>query len=183
MPTSVTELLIESRLGTKDRADELFRRLHAELETVARRQLRARGGSTLDTSGLVNETYLRIVEQDRVDWKDRAHFFGYAAKAMRHVLVSRARRRTALKRGSGRRPVTFTEGIIPVDEASAVLIDLGDALEELEADEPRLAQVVDLRFFAGLGEQEAAEVLGVSARTVRRDWVKARAYLHDRLAV
>lgn len=182
MPASVTELLIQSRLGTRELADELFVRLYDELERVARHHLRMSGSSTLHTSGLVNETYLRIVDQDRVDWKDRSHFFAYAAKAMRHVLVDRARRRAALKRGAGHRAVTLTEGLIPVHEASAALLDLAEALEGLEQDEPRLAQVVDLRFFAGLGEEEAAEVLGVSARTIRRDWVKARALLHTRLA-
>ncbi len=182
MPASVTDILIRSRTGGKELADALFARLYEELERVARHHLRASGGATLDTSGLVNETYLRIVEQERVGWEDRAHFFAYAARAMRHVLVDRARRRNASKRGGGSAPLTLTERMIPVDGAAELLVDLGAALQHLEREEPRLARVVDLRFFAGLGEDEAADVIGVSSRTVRRDWVKARALLSTRLS-
>lgn len=178
MTTSVTDILIRSRSEGLDLADELFARLYSELERVAHRQLRASDGVTLDTAGLVNETYLRVVDQDRVTFQDRAHFFAYAARAMRHVLVDRARRRNAEKRGGGRRPLTFTERGIAVDESAAVLVELDDALILLAEQSPRLAEVVDLRFFAGLTEQEAGEVLGVSARTIRRDWFKAKAFLH-----
>jgi len=181
MTTSVTDILIRSRSEGLDVADELFARLYEELERVAHRQLRSSDAATLDTSGLVNETYLRVVDQDRVTFQDRAHFFAYASRAMRHVLVDRARRRNAQKRGGGRRPLTFTERGIPVDESAAVLVELDDAMALLARESRRLAQVVDLRFFAGLTEEETAEVLGVSARTIRRDWFKAKAFLHRHL--
>lgn len=182
MTASVTELLIRSRSQGKDLADELFSRLYGELERVARRQLRSSDGATLDTSGLVNEAYLRIVDQEKVDWADRSHFFAYAARAMRHVLVDRARRRNSMKRGGGKKPLTLTEKAIPVDDSAGALIELDGALEQLAVRQPRLATVVDLRFFAGLTEEEVAEVLDVSARTVRRDWFKAKAFLHTRLS-
>ena len=179
---SVTEVLIRARSGQQDVADELFSRLYEELKRVAHAQLRSSQGATLDTTGLINETYLRVVDQDRASWQDRAHFFAYAAKAMRHVLVDRARRRQAKKRGGGRRPVTFTERHIAPDESAEVLIDLDEALERLATEHPRLSQVVDLRFFGGLTEEEAGAALDVSPRTVRRDWFKARAYLYRELA-
>ncbi|MGI9628069.1 MAG: ECF-type sigma factor [Longimicrobiales bacterium] len=178
---SVTEILIRSRGGRREDADELFSRLYEELKRVAKRQLRSSAGATLDTSALINETYLRVVDQERAGWEDRAHFFAYAARAMRHVLVDRARRRKAGKRGGGVKPLTFTEHLISPDESADVLIELDDALDSLSAHEPRLAQVVDLRFFGGLTEEEAATALEVSARTVRRDWFKAKAFLHGQL--
>ena len=179
---SVTEVLIRSRSGQRDVADELFSRLYDELKRVAQNQLRASQGATLDTSGLINETYLRVVDQDRASWEDRTHFFAYAARAMRHVLVDRARKRVAKKRGGGLRPLTFTERAISPDESADVLIDLNDALESLAQHQPRLSRVVDLRFFGGLSEEEAAAALDVSSRTIRRDWFKAKAFLHTELA-
>lgn len=179
---SVTEILIRSRHNDREAADELFSRLYDELQRMAHRQLGSSGGATLDTAGLINETYLRVVDQTRVQWHDRAHFFAYAAQAMRHVLVDRARRRTAKKRGGGQRPLTFTERAVALDESPEILLDLNDALEALATEDPRLARVVDLRFFAGLTEEESASILDVSARTVRRDWFKARAFLQARLA-
>ncbi len=182
MPASLTEILIRSRIQGRDLADELFTRLYEELSRVARRQLRSSQGATLDTAALVNETYLKVVDQEEVDWQDRAHFFAYAARAMRHVLVDRARRRKSAKRGGGKKPLTLTERAIPVDESAHVLIELNDAFEVLSQSDRRLADVVDLRFFAGLTEEEIGEVLDVSARTVRRDWFKAKAFLHTQLS-
>lgn len=179
---SVTEILIRSRNNDREAADELFSRLYDELQRVAHRQLGSSGGATLDTAGLINETYLRVVDQTRVQWHDRAHFFAYAARAMRHVLVDRARRRSAQKRGGGQRPLTFTERAVALEDAPEVLVDLDDALQALAEEDSRLARVVDLRFFAGLTEEEAASVLDVSPRTVRRDWFKAKAFLHGRLS-
>lgn len=183
MSVSVTELLIRSRTDPRDAADALFSRLYQELEGLARRQLKSSKGSTLNTSALVNEVYLKVVDQERAEWADRSHFFAYAARAMRHVLVDRARRRTAAKRGGEARPVTLTDRLLPVGHSEDRLIELGEALERLAQGEPRLAQVVDLRFFAGLTEEEVAEVMSVSSRTVRRDWFKARALLFQELSV
>lgn len=177
---SVTEILIRSRDRDESARDALFSRLYDELARVARRQLAGRG-ATLETAGLINETYLRVVDQQRVDWEDRSHFFAYAARAMRHVLVDRARRRSAQKRGGGRRPVTFTERVVEPETEFDSILHVDEALEELGRTDARLAKTVELRFFGGLTEEEAAEVLGVSPRTVRRDWFKAKAFLHEAL--
>ncbi|NNM32340.1 MAG: sigma-70 family RNA polymerase sigma factor [Gemmatimonadetes bacterium] len=177
---SVTEILIRSRDRDESARDALFARLYDELARVARRQLAGRG-ATLETAGLINETYLRVVDQKQVDWEDRSHFFAYAARAMRHVLVDRARRRGAQKRGGGQRPVTFTERVVEPEMEVDSILEVDEALDELSRTDSRLARMVELRFFGGLTEEEAAEVLGVSARTVRRDWFKAKAFLHEAL--
>lgn len=177
---SVTEILIRSRDRDESARDELFSRLYDELARVARSQLGRRDG-TLETAGLINETYIRVVDQGRVGWEDRSHFFAYAARAMRHVLVDRARRRTAKKRGGGQRAVTFTERAVLSEEEPESILELDEALEALSSTDPRLTQVVELRFFGGLTEEDAAQVLGVSARTIRRDWFKAKAFLHEAL--
>lgn len=177
---SVTEILIRSRDRDESARDALFSRLYDELARVARNQLAGRG-ATLETAGLINETYLRVVDQQQVEWEDRSHFFAYAARAMRHILVDRARRRSAQKRGGGRRPVTLTERMAGAQPEPESILEVDEALEELARAEPRLAKMVELRFFGGLTEDEAADVLGMSARTVRRDWLKAKAFLHQAL--
>ena len=177
---SVTEILIRSRDRDESARDALFARLYDELARVARSQLAGRG-ATLETAGLINETYLRVVDQKQVEWEDRSHFFAYAARAMRHILVDRARRRGAQKRGGGQRPVTFTERVGDIDPEPGSILEVDEALEELALAEPRLAKMVELRFFGGLTEEETGDVLGLSSRTVRRDWFKAKAFLHEAL--
>jgi len=158
--------------------DRLFPFVYDELGAMARRQLaREHRNATLDTGALVHEAYLRLVDQTRVASNGRAYFFAAAAQAMRRVLVDAARRRGSAKRGGGARPVTLEDGQVVVDEFAAELIDLDRALETLSEEYPRLAEVVECRFFGGLSTSETAEALGVSERTVKYDWAMARAWL------
>lgn len=156
--------------------------IYDELRAIAHRQLAARGGGgTLQTTGLVHEAYLKLVDQSRAERRDRAHFLALASVAMRHVLVDRAKARVALKRGGDQQQVTFNEEQIASIDQPEVLLQLHEALTRLAAVEPRLARVVECRFFGGLTEEEIAEALDVTVRTVQRDWVKARMLLRREL--
>jgi RNA polymerase sigma factor (TIGR02999 family) len=149
------------------------------LRLIAHRQLQAeRPGHTLGTTGLVHETYLRLVDQTRVEWRDRGHFFALAARAMRRILVDYARRYRTLRRGGGLRRVAFEEDDAAIAERGETLLALDEALERLAAVDGRLSRVVECRYFGGLTDEETAEALGVTARTVQRDWVKARRWLY-----
>jgi len=168
-------------IGQKS-VDEVVELTYQELRAIAHRRLVARGrGGTLSTTALVHEAYLKLVDQSQSGWKDRAHFFALASLAMRHVLVDRARERQALKRGGEHRQVTLNDDVTSVEEQADVLLQIDEALERLAAFEPRLAQVVECRFFGGLTEADTAEALGVTIRTVQRDWVKARVLLRRAL--
>jgi RNA polymerase sigma factor (TIGR02999 family) len=166
--------------------DRLMTVVYDELRAVARRQLRRwRPGQTLDTTALVHEAYLRLVDQAGATWQDRNHFLSVAGTAMRHILVDAARRRMTKKRGEGLR-VTFDElhpGRRGPDASSHAveILALDEALTSLAARNERLVRLVELRFFAGLTEEETAQTLGTSERTVRRDWLKARAFLFHAL--
>jgi len=156
--------------------------LYDELRSLAHRQLaREGGGVSLHTTELVHEAYLRLADEGELRDRGRAYFFGAAAQAMRRVLVDAARRRGAAKRGGDRTRVTLGEGHLAVDAYAADLLDLDRALTLLESERPRLARVVELRFFGGLNVEETAQALGVSPRTVKGDWALARAWLHDAL--
>ena len=177
-PTTPTDVLTELRSGAQASLDQVVALTYIELRAIAHRRLAARGRQgTLSTTALVHEAYLKLVDQSRAGWQDLAHFRALASLAMRHVLVDRARVHSTYKRGGGQAAVTFDEEITSVEEQSSMLLQLNDALEILAAMEPRLAQVVDCRFFGGLTEEETAESLGITTRTVRRDWVKARVLL------
>jgi len=173
----VTDLLRAWRGGDEPARDELLERVYRHLRRVAAAQLRAeRAGHTLQPTALVHEAYLRLVDQSRVDWRDRSHFFGLAAATMRRVLVDHARRR-------GRKKRQFDEpgpGIAPQGVA-VDLIDLDRALERLAADSARTARVVELRYFGGLELDEIAACLEISRATVKRDWEFARAFLRTEL--
>lgn len=158
--------------------DRLVPLVYDELRRMAHRQLSAEGERlTLDTTGLVHEAYLKLVDSPDAPLRSRSYFFGAAARAMRQVLVDAARRRQRLKRGSGERPVSLDEARIGVDELAGSILELDDALARLAADFPRQAAVVECRYFGGLSEEETAQALDVSLRTVRRDWALARAWL------
>jgi len=178
----VTQLLLELRDSQSGAMDRLFPLVYEELRRIARRALRReRTGHTLATTSLVHEAYLRLVDQTRIEYQDRAHFFGIAARAMRQILVDYARRHRAAKRGGAERIVTLDEGAIALEDRAEALLALDEALTDLEGVDARLAQIVQCRFFGGLTEDETAEVVGVTARTVRRDWLKAKGWLHQQL--
>jgi RNA polymerase sigma factor (TIGR02999 family) len=173
-----TALLLDARAGRREAADALFGRLYGELRRLARARLRAlRPGATLNTTGLVHEAYLRLVDPARVAAVDRTHFVALAARAMRYVLLDRARARVRQKRGRGRAPLPLDAVQVAADERAAEVVALDEALDHLAARFPRLAEVVEYRFFGGLSYDEIAEVTGRSVATVERDWVRARTWL------
>lgn len=182
----VTELLFRLRAGERDAWEELMPLVYDGLRRIAHRHLRREGGPRrLDTTGLVHEAYLRMADQTRVQWEDRAHFYAAAAGCMRRILINEAHRRKAAKRGGDRRPVTL-EGIQLGDrpfERVEELIVLDRALGELEARDERQARIVECRFFGGLTIDETATALDISPATVKRDWRSARAWLYRRIAV
>lgn len=176
----ITGLLLAWRGGDRTAFDQLFPLVYDDLRQMAHRYLvRERSDHSLATTDLVHEAFLRLVDQRRVDWKDRVHFFGVAAQAMRRILVDHARRYQAEKRGGKRQRVMLDDSIAVADQRADLLVALDEALDRLTGIDERLAQVVELRFFGGLRETEAAEVLGVTDRTIRRDWVKAKGWLHQ----
>lgn len=182
-PSEITRLLQEAAGGDAAAAERLWSLVYGELRRVARRHLaNERPGHTLQTTALVNEAYLRLTGGSDVAWSGRAHFFAAAAEAMRRILIDRARRRRTEKRGGGLERVTLDEARVGHPSAPEELLALDEALERLEARDPRRAQVVKLRFFAGCTEQEIARVLGLSERSVSRLWTGARAWLYDQMA-
>ena len=182
-PMSQQDVLAELRSGSAGSVDRLLPLVYSELRAIAHRQLAARGGSggTLQTTGLVHEAYLKLVDHTQAKGRDRAHFLALAAVAMRHVLVDRARARVALKRGGVQRAVTFDEQQVVMEDQPDALLQLHEAMNRLAELQPRLARVVECRFFGGLTEEEIAEALGVTVRTVQRDWAKARMLLRQEL--
>jgi len=179
----VTGLLAKWSGGDKGAEADLFRLVHLELRRIARRYVaRGRRGQTLQTTAVVNEAYVRLVAQRGSSWQDRAHFFAVSAKAMRHILIDYARSRGYAKRGGGLARVTFDEATAAPLKKAADIVALDDALARLAEGYPRRSQVVELRYFGGLTNDEIAEVLKVSPATVERDWRYARAWLHQTLA-
>jgi RNA polymerase sigma factor (TIGR02999 family) len=177
--TDTTTLLLDARAGNEEASDVLFGRLYDELRRIAHARLSAqRPGATLDTTGLVHEAYLRLVDGALVTPADRAHFLALAARAMRYVLLDRARARLRQKRGRGRTPLPLDALQIAAEERAEELLALDEALERLRANSARLAAVVEYRFFGGLTHDEIAEVTGLSVATVERDWTRARMWLY-----
>ncbi len=169
--------------GRRDSLDSLMPLVYEHLRNIARHHLSMREGeATLSTTGLVHEAYLKLVDQSRIAWSDRAHFFALASVAMRHVLVDRARARLADKREGVLFRVTFDNELMAGDSQPQALLEINDALDRLAAVEPRLAKTVECRFFGGLSEEETATALGVTTRTVQRDWAKARMLLRRALS-
>lgn len=181
-PGAVTALLHRARAGDTSAQEALLPVVYSDLRRTADLLLRReRPGHTLQPTDLVHEAYFKLVGRDVLDAQSRRHFVAIAARAMRQVLVDHARRRGAAKRGSGYVEVRITNADAALDVDLAELIALDDALDRLGERNPRLPRVVELRFFAGLTEDEIAETLGVTVRTVQRDWATARAWLHKEL--
>ena len=184
-PSDVTRLLAAASGGDGRAAEELLPIVYEELRVLAhRRMARERPGQTLQPTALVHEAYLRLLgpEGDSVRWENRGHFFGAAAEAMRRILIERARRVARLRHGGGRDRLPLENVDGAVDAKSDDLIALDEALKKLEAHDPRMAEVVKLRYFAGLGVEETATAMNVSPRTVKREWAVARAWLYERMS-
>ena len=181
---ALTRLLQRVRSGDDDAFDELMRSVYDELRVIARRQLsRQSRDPLLQTTALVNEAYLRLARNEQPEWVDRCHFFAVAATAMRQIVVDHARRRGSEKRGGGWKRIDLDDVRLDIDEQTELLLEIDDALTRLSRLNPRLTRVVECRFFAGMTEGETASALDVTDRTVRRDWIKARAWLHLQLGL
>jgi len=179
----VTELLIRWRAGHQECLNELMPLVEGELRRIAHRYMRMeRQGHTLQTTALVNEAYLKLVDQAKVDWQNRAQFLGLAAHMMRHILVDHARELCRGKRGGGARVLPLDEGLVFSSAKSAALVALDDALNELAGFDPRKAQIVELRYFGGMSVEETAAALGVHPNTVIRDRGLAKVWLKRELS-
>ena len=184
-PHAITDALTALRGGEPDAMARLVPLVYQELARIARRQLRREAaGHTLSTTALVHEAYLRLVAHAEPGWNGRGHFFGAAAQAMREIIVDHVRRKAAAKRGGGQKgapldaAISVAGDVLGVDE----VLSINAAIARLEVEHPRKAQVVVMRYFGGLSEEEMAEALGVTTRTIEREWRFARAYLHDVLS-
>ena len=183
LPEEVTGLLRAWSDGDQLALEKLMPLVYAELHRLAKRYMRREhAGHSLQTSALVNEAYLRLVDAHGLRWQNRAHFFAVSAQIMRRILVDFARARQNLKRGGGARQVTLDEGLVVSPESGADLLALDEALEKLAVLNLRQSRVVVLRYFGGLNEEEVAESLNVSTRTVRHDWSLARVWLYRELS-
>ena len=180
----VTMLLQRLTTGDDQVLDRLFSHLYAELRGIAHNRLRAESaGHTLNTTALVHEAYLKLVDQSRVEWRGRAHFLAVASMAMRRILVDYARKHRAAKRSGGLTRVPLDAANLSVEDRAETLIALDEALRKLAEVDVRLSRVVECRFFGGMTEEETAAALGVTARTVRSDWATAKGLLHLTLSV
>lgn len=181
-PQQITQLLLAWGNGHQEALDELMPLVYEELRKVASRHMRRqKRGNSLQTTALVNEAYLRLIDSSQVRWQNRAHFFAVSAQLMRRILVDFARQRHNLKRGGSARQVSLDEALVIAPERGPDLLALDEALDRLAALNARQAKIVELRYFGGLTEEETAEALKVSLRTVQRDWNLARLWLYREL--
>jgi RNA polymerase sigma factor (TIGR02999 family) len=179
----ITQLLAEWREGNQAALDDLYPLVYDELHRLARRYMsRERKGHTLQTTALINEAYVRLVDQRNVHWANRSHFFAISAQIMRRILIDHARRHAYAKRGGGARQVSLDETAAVINDDLAEFLRLDEALKSLAELDPRRSQVVELKYFGGLNNDEIAGVLKISKNTVIRDWNMARAWLHSQLA-
>jgi RNA polymerase sigma factor (TIGR02999 family) len=161
----------------------VFPLIYEELRRLAEQQLRREpDGHTLSPTALVHEAYMRLIDYTRVEWANRAHFMAVASTAMRRILVDHARGHRSLKRGGGLRPVSLDDVELGNEDRAELLVAVDEALDRLKAVEPRQAQVVECRFFGGMTEEETAEALGIGLRTAKRDWARAKSWLHREMA-
>ncbi len=182
-PHEITQLLAEWSNGNQTALDKLYPLVYDELHRMARRYMnRERKGHTLQTTALINEAYVRLVDQKHVHWENRAHFFAISAQIMRRILIDHARLHAYAKRGGGAQKVSLDETALIADERASDLLLLDEALNRLADMDPRRSQVVELRYFGGLNNDEIAGVLKISENTVTRDWNMARAWLYQELS-
>lgn len=178
MRPDLTQLLIEAQKGHQKAIDELYKHVYDELHRIAHLQLRRRQAtSSLNTTALVHEAYLKLFDPNRIHWQDRVHFFALSAQAMRQILVDQFRRQHAKKRGGEHTVIRLEEGQVPVEERGEALLALDAALKRLTLLNERLARVVECKFFGEMTEEQISELLNVTPRTVRSDWRKARVWL------
>jgi RNA polymerase sigma factor (TIGR02999 family) len=181
-PHQVTQLLARWRGGDQEAFDQLLPLVYQELRQIAFHYLkRERAGHTLQSTALVNEAYCRMVQQDLPEWQSRAHFFAVAAQVMRQILVDYARQHRALKRGGDATRVSLEHAEVHATPLDNDIVALDEALSALSHLDPQQGRIVELKFFAGLSNEDASEVLGISTSTVKRDWVMARAWLYREL--
>lgn len=179
LPTDITQLLQEASSGDHEAAGHLYGQVYDELRQIAHYRLsKHRPGATLNTTALVHEAYLRLIDHDAVEWQDRAHFFAASSRAMRFIIIDYARKWSAQKRGGHLDKVPLSDIQLGTEERVDDLLTLNDALEKLAAVSERQSQLVEYRFFGGLTYQEIAEVTGRSVPTVKRDWQRARTWLY-----
>lgn len=180
---NITELLIDARTGNEQAFDQLFPLVYDQLRAVAGRQLAGeRSGHTLQKTSLVHEVYIKLIDQTRIEWQDRTHFYAIAARAMRQILVDYARKKKARKRGGKHHHrITLDEDQIDIDNHAQELLEINDLIDKIAKFDKRKSRVVEMRFFGGMTIREIAELLDVSTRTVDRDWLKARTWLHKEL--
>ena len=182
-PHEITQLLAEWSEGNQAALDQLYPLVYNELRRLAHGYLRReRKGHTLQTTALINEAYLRLVDQKHVHWANRSHFFGISAQIMRRILIDHARRYDYAKRGGGAQRISLDEAAIVAKQRGQALLMLDEALKSLAKIDPRRSQVVELRYFGGLNNEEIAGVLKISENTVMRDWNMARAWLYQELS-
>ena len=182
-PHDITQLLAKWSDGNQSALDELYPLVYDELHRLARRYMsRERRGHTLQTTALINEAYVRLVDQKNVHWANRSHFFAISAQIMRRILIDHARRHAYAKRGGGAQQVSLEEVAAITPDPGRELVRLDEALKSLAEMDPRRSQVVEMRYFGGLNNEEIAGVLKISENTVTRDWNMARAWLYQQLA-
>jgi RNA polymerase sigma-70 factor (ECF subfamily) len=183
IPQEITQLLLSWSQGDESALDQLIPLVYPELKRLARRYMgRESPEHTLQTSALINEAYLRLVDQQAVQWQDRAHFLAVAAQVMRHILIDHARSRRYGKRGAGAQHIPLDDVAVVGGQRAAELVALDDALTRLATVDPRKSQIVELRFFGGLTVDETAEVMKLSPITIKREWRSAKAWLQSEIS-
>ncbi len=179
LPDEVTQLLLSWNNGNEKALDELIPLVYSELRRLARLYMgRERPNHTLQTSALINEAYLRLIDHEKVQWQDRAHFFAVASQIMRNILIDHARKYQSAKRGAGAQQVALDESVILNRQRASELLNLDEALTSLAAFDSRKSQIVELQFFGGLSIEEIAEVMKISPATVKRELKAAKLWLH-----
>jgi RNA polymerase sigma factor (TIGR02999 family) len=181
-PGDVTKLLLELRHGNREAENQLVPLVYKELRRIATNYLRKeRRGHSLQPTALVHEAYLRLTHMQRIDWQSRSHFFAISATLMRRILVDHARAQQSKKRGEGWDVISLNDAFLPSAERALEIVALDEALDRLAELDERQSKIVELRFFAGMSEEETGNVLGISTRTVKRDWRLAKAWLYQEL--